>query len=423
MEFTEIAIVAGLVATYALVAGRLDRSPITAPMVFCLGGLVLGSDATGLVELHVDDATVGLVAEITLVLVLFSDAARIDVRQLRTNSSLPLRLLAIGFPLTVAAGLGAALLVFPALSVWEAGLLAVILTPTDAALGQAVVSSPAVPNRIRQALNVESGLNDGLAVPLLAIMLAGALGDGSGDSSFWARFIGEQIGYGLSIGLLCGFGGGYLVRVAMDRGWMNHTYGQIAPLSIAVLAFAAASALDGNGFLAAFVAGIAFGTCSDMVERVIEFAEEEGQLLAALSFFLFGAVVAAPAFRELDWRVAVYAAISLTVVRVLPVGVAMAGSGLERSSIAFVGWFGPRGLASIIFAIEVAEHSGDLAGGELVASAVTCAVLLSIVAHGMTAAPLSTRYGRHADSMSDDSPEMMDCPDLPLRKRTESPQG
>ena len=260
MDFTEVAVVAGLVVAYSLVAGRLDRSPITAPMVFCLGGLVLGSEVLNVVDLHIEDSTVGLIAEITLVLVLFSDAARIDVRELRMNSSLPVRLLGVGFPLTVAAGLGSALLVFPGLSVWEAGLLAVILTPTDAALGQAVVSSQAVPLRIRQALNVESGLNDGLAVPLLAIMLAGALGDGSGGASFWVRFIGEQIGYGIGIGLVCGLGGGYLVRVAMSRGLMNHTYGQIAPLSIAVLAFAGASAVDGNGFLAAFIAGSAFGT-------------------------------------------------------------------------------------------------------------------------------------------------------------------
>ncbi len=417
MDFGEIAIVATLVFAYALASAKLDRSPITAPMVFCFGGLILGTDVLGAVELGVEDATVGVLAEATLVLVLFSDASRIDLRMLRRGAGIPVRLLTIGFPLTLAAGLVAALVVFPSLSVWEAGLLAVILTPTDAALGQAVVSAKIVPVRVRQALNVESGLNDGLAVPVLAVMLAGAVEGADRSGSFWARFVAEQIGYGVGVGLVCGLGGGYLVMMLRSRNWMNHSYAQIAPLSLAAIAFGAASAVDGNGFLAAFVAGLAFGSCSDMVERVVEFAEEEGQLLAAITFFLFGAVVAGPAFEDLDVRTVVYAVLSLTVVRMLPVRIALLGSGMNVRSVAFIGWFGPRGLASIIFAIEVAEAGDALESGHVIASVVTCVVLMSILAHGFTAAPLSRAYGTRASSMTAESPELAEVHEMPTRRR------
>jgi len=374
MGASEVAIVAAVVLAYAMVSGRLDRSPVTAPMVFAFAGLLLGDDVAGVVDLSVNDATVRILAEATLVLVLFSDAARIDLKSMRSGARLPGRLLGIGFPLTLAAGLGVVLLVFPDFSVWEAGLLAVILTPTDAALGQAVVSSRAVPVRVRQALNVESGLNDGLAVPLLAIAFAGAATDLQRDAGFWLTFVGEQLGYGLAIGSVAGLAGGYGMAALNKRQWINPTYGQIAPLSVAALAFGAASAAGGNGFLAAFVAGLTFGSCSDMIDRVVEFAEEEGQLFAALTFFLFGAVIAGPAFEDFGWRTAVYATLSLTLIRVVPVAVSLVGTGLRFPTVGFLGWFGPRGLASIIFAIEVAELGEEIPAGPIVASVVTCVV-------------------------------------------------
>ena len=425
MDAADIAVVAALVIGYSLVARRLDRWSISMPLVFSVVGILVGSDVLGVVDVPVDDEFVGLLAEATLVLVLFADASRIDPRRLRRFVAPPLRLLGIGFPLTVAAGTVLGLLLFPDFDVWDAALLAAVLTPTDAALGQAVVSSPVVPERIRQALNVESGLNDGLAVPVVAITLAVAASTGDRSGGDWAQFVAEQIGFGVVVGVAAGSIGWVLER-AVDKGITSEGFAHLAALATAVLAFAAAGAVGGNGFLAAFVAGVVFGSCSSMSEHVVEFAEEEGQLLSALTFLVFGALIAGPAFSDLDAPTFAYAVGSLTVVRMLPVAAALLGSGLRRPSVAFVGWFGPRGLASIIFAFEVLEEGEHLPAADQIGAVVTCTVLLSIMAHGVTATPLSNRLGdwvqrRHlatdeTEATAAMDAEMGEAPDLPTRR-------
>jgi NhaP-type Na+/H+ or K+/H+ antiporter len=314
------------------------------------GAIDLGSAAHAGGEEATREA-VFVVAELALMLLLFTDAARIDPRRLRGNV-LPLRLLGIGLPLTIGLGTVLALLLLSDLEPWECAIVAAILAPTDAALGQAVVSSPALPLRIRQALNVESGLNDGGSVPFLTLFIALAAAE-EGIEGGWLQFTLEQIGYGALIGAAVGAVGGTALRYAAQRGWTAPVFEQLALAALAVIAWLLADLPGGNGFIAAFVGGGAAGmTMGPLRERVLDFTEEEGELLNLAVFFIFG-VFAADVLGDVTWEVVAYAVLSLTLVRMLPVAVAVIGLGLRPATVAFLGWFGPRGLASIILARRI----------------------------------------------------------------------
>jgi NhaP-type Na+/H+ or K+/H+ antiporter len=288
--------------------------------------------------------------------------------------------------------------VFPELSWPQALLLAAILAPTDAALGQAVVSSPLLPVRIRQSLNVESGLNDGIALPIVLVLaaLAGAPADHvAAQSAFdWAQFALLQVTLGPLVGAAVGFLGGRLVAAATARGWVNDAFEELASVGLALLAFATAELVHGNGFIAAFVAGLVVGnTARGICKSINEFGEAEGQLLTLLVFLVFGAVLVPEAWPHVDGRTWLYAILSLTLVRMLPVALSLLGAGLRPASFVFLGWFGPRGLASILFALLVVGHK--MAEGPQLAAVVTLTVLLSTFLHGITAYPLARLYGAH----------------------------
>ena len=387
-----VAVVSVTLLAFAAISGRIAGTPITSAMVFTAVGLVVGSEALGLVELAPAGETVKLLAEATLALVLFGDASRIDVRALRGELSVPLRLLGIGLPLTLVAGFLVALVVFPDLSWPEALLLAVVLAPTDAALGQAVVTLTRLPSRVRQGLNVESGLNDGICVPLFWIVLAiaqaesGTMGDGAAT-----RLVFEQIGYGILAGVLAGIASA-LVVVAAGRWHVPSAWLQIVPIAGAGLAFGIADPIGGSGFIAAFVGGFAFGAIRREAGGEVGYLIEElGDIFGAVTFIVFGAVLLGPALGDMTWPIALYAVLSLTVVRMIPVGISMIGTGARRPTLAFLGWFGPRGLASIVFAILVLEEGG-LPHDDLILDAIYVTIGLSVLAHGLTAAPLADRY-------------------------------
>jgi len=412
-----VAIAAGFVVAYAAVSARLSRTWVTAPMVFVAFGFLVGPDVLDVVPLSVDNDFVRALAELTLVLVLFTDAARIRLRVLRDNRTLPTRLLLIGMPLTMAAGALVAGGLFD-LDLWAAFLLAAVLTPTDAALGQVVVSSPEIPVRVRQTLNVESGLNDGIAAPFITLFIAGASAtEGFGSADFWVRFAAKQIGFGLLVGIGVGVVGGWIVEHASQKGWMDGIFRQLAVLSLAVGAFFLAEEFDGNGFIAAFVAGAAVGNLTRTAcEGVFDFTEDEGQLLALLTFMVFGGAFVGAVFRDLTWRVALYAVLSLTVVRMIPAAISLAGTHLRRDTVAFLGWFGPRGLASIVFGLVVLE-SADVTARHEIFLVVTWTVLLSVFVHGLTATPLARWYGRRTEEMAEmpELPEMQEVAELRLR--------
>jgi NhaP-type Na+/H+ or K+/H+ antiporter len=412
---SDLGLLAAVLFGYSLLSRRLERQNISAPMLFVLAGILLGPDVAGLTDLELTSETGLLLAEVALVVVLFADASRIDLRGLRTNRVLPERLLGIGMPLTIALGTAAGALLLTDIEFWEAAMIAAVLAPTDAALGQAVVSSKRVPTRIRQALNVESGLNDGLSIPFLFLFTGLAVAETNVDATGWISFALEQVGYGALIGAAVGLAGAWLVEQATRRSWMTGTFQQLSMIGLALSAWALAEQLGGNGFIAAFVAGLAAGRVTEFCsEKILDFTEDEGQLLNLSVFFVFG--VSAIGFLDgAGWEVFVYGLLSLTVVRMLPVALALTGTGLRRSSIAFIAWFGPRGLASIILALVVIEEEPELPGVPTLFAAMTITVLASIFAHGITARPLTKLYARSISDADQEEEEMRPVDELPVR--------
>ena len=408
-------VLASVVFAFGLLSRRLEGTILTAPIVFVAGGMVLGPAGLGLVEFGLDDHTVLLLGEIALALVLFTDSARINLSTLRQNEGLPLRLLGIGMPLTIALGTAAAALLLTDLSFWEAAIVGTVLAPTDAALGQAVVSNPRVPARIRQALNVEAGLNDGLSVPFLALFLILAVEEEHLAANDWIRFALEQVGFGVLVGIGVGLVGGWLVSQASRRAWMTGSFQRIAMLALALIAWALADQIGGNGFIAAFVGGLAVAPTVERVgEQLIRFTEAEGQLLNLSVFFVFG-VLAVGFMETLTWQVALYAVLSLTVIRMLPVAASLLGTRLRGISVLFSGWFGPRGLASIVLGLIVIAEAPQLAGAGQIELVVASTVLLSVLLHGVTAAPLSAAYARRVEAMPADAPEKREAVEMPTR--------
>src|SRR5215207_1198208 len=409
-------VLAAVVFAFGLVSRRLEGTVLTAPIVFVVAGAILGPAGLALVEFNLDDHTVLLVGEIALAIVLFTDAARTDLSALRQNEALPLRLLGIGMPLTIALGTLVAALMLTDLTFWEAAIVGTVLAPTDAALGQAVVSNPRVPVRVRQALNIEAGLNDGLSVPFLALFLTLAVAEEElQPASYWIGFALEQVGLGILVGVGVGLAGGWLVSWASKREWMTDSSQRLALLALAIIAWALADTVGGNGFIAAFVGGLAVGPTVERVgEKLIRFTEAEGQLLNLSVFFIFGVLVVG-LLESLSWQVALYALLSLTVIRMLPVALSLYGKYLRGISVLFAGWFGPRGLASIVLGLIVVEEAPLLPGRDEIELVVALTVLLSVPLPGITAAPLSAVYARRVEGMAADAPEKQGTVELTTR--------
>jgi sodium/hydrogen antiporter len=411
MEWT-LAAVAAVLLGYATLSRRLDGTVLTPPIIFVGAGVVLGSDALGLIDTAPTGHGVKLLAEATLGLVLFADASRIDIGALRREATVPVRLLGIGLPLTIVAGAIVAVPLLSELTVLEAVILAVVLAPTDAALGQAVVTEERLPSRIRQGLNVESGLNDGICVPLLLIALAAADVESLHETAGGAvQVVAEQIGYGVLGGAVGGVAAAAVLLTAGRRGWIDGMWLQIVPLAGAAASYGLALGLGGSGFIAAFVGGGVFGFLRRRYAGEVEqLLEELGGLLDALTFLVFGAVLLVPAMQTIGGSGVVYAMLSLTVIRMLPVAVSMLGTGARRPTLGFLGWFGPRGLASIVFAAIVVEEA-DLPHSNVIVSTTLVAVALSVLVHGISSAPLVRRYVTWFDSHPrEHSPAMESVP-------------
>jgi NhaP-type Na+/H+ or K+/H+ antiporter len=396
-----LAIFIALFFAYALVSRRLEQTPVTAPMVFTAAGMLILSPLAGLIN-PIVNATIFLrITEIGLVLLLFTDASHTDLKVLRNIGNLPLRLLSVGMLLTLLFGAAVARLVFPHLSIWEAGILASILAPTDASLGQVIVNSPRVPIRIRQALNAEAGLNDGLSVPFLLFFMALAAAKIEGGAASFLQFIAEQLGLGAIVGAGIGLIGGWLLSFANRRRWITESFQQIAIVALPLLCLFLSEMVGASMFIAAFVAGLAVQTRLKEAEKR---SVELGQLFNLAVFFLFGMIVVRNRlqFRATDW---VYAFLSLTVVRMLPVAIALVGTRLSSASVVFMGWFGPRGLASIVLGLVYLEQELHLPGEPTIRLAVIATVVLSIFLHGLSAMPGTGLYSRRIGALSASAPE------------------
>lgn len=393
-EYPIIIFMAALILGYGIFSRLAERSVITAPMVFVTVGILLSFSSLDIMSEGAKAPFVKVLDEVTLVLVLFIDASTLNLKRLIKERKLPLRLLGIGLPVTMVAGAVIAILLFPGEKTWALLLMALILSPTDAALGQAVVTSPQVPEKIRQTINVESGLNDGIALPPILICLAVLSGD-SGDhmnASYWMGFVLKQFIYGPVIGGLVGWAGGWLVDFASRKGWMNNTFQQLASVSIAIIAFSLAESVHGNGFIAAFFAGLLLGTRTDEIRhRIREFGEAESMAFILFIFLLLGMLLVPRVASYWDLQAWVYALLSLTLIRMLPVALCLRGTGLSQKEVWFIGWFGPRGIASVLYLLMTVLRLGT-EGNERIFSVITLTVLLSIFLHGITAVPFSKLF-------------------------------
>lgn len=399
----------------------IQNTIVTLPMVYVVLGLLLSDRFLGIVELEVDNELIRVVAELTLVLVLATDASRIDLRVLMRDHSLPLRLLGIGLPLTMIFGTIVAAVMFGVLGFWEAAILAVVLAPTDASLGQAVVSNPHVPVRIRQTLNIESGINDGIALPFLLLAIALALATETVSSSLdgWLLFTAAQIVFGVVAGVLVGYLGAKFIERGQEIGWMTTEFQKISAIVLPLLAYGVAELIGGNGFIAAFCMGATVGNI-DQTKRanlLAEHVEVEVQLLMLLVFMIFGAVMLPPALDQVNGTIVLYAILSLTLIRMVPVALSLIGTKVRPLTTLFLGWFGPRGVASILYIFTVLD-AGGLTGGPIIYTTVMITVLFSIFAHGITAAPLAKWYGQKMadeDSLQPDAAEQAQVSEMPLR--------
>ncbi len=414
-----LAVIGVALLAYASVSRRLDGTSITAPMVFVGIGLLFGPKVLDTLHTQSNGHSVKILAEATLTLVLFADASRIDLTALKREYAVPARLLGIGLPLTILAGALAASWLFSGLTFIEALVLGILLAPTDAALGQAVVTLPSLPSRIRQGLNVESGLNDGICVPLLLIALAAAEAQSGGESDSHAvHIVLEEIGYGIVGGIVAGALAALVVIFARRRDWITPGWLQIVPVAGAGLAYGIADPRGGSGFIAAFTAGLVYGALqrralSDAAEPF--FLDEAGGLLDAVTFLVFGAVLLEPLLSDVTWEVVLYSVLSLTLVRMVPVALAMWGTHARKPTVAFLGWFGPRGLASIVFGVIVVEEA-NLPGTDTILLVTYFTVGLSVLLHGLTAAPLAARYGDWYRSKPKDSLPPMESVSAPAQR-------
>jgi NhaP-type Na+/H+ or K+/H+ antiporter len=380
-----IFVIGTLLFLYAVVSKRLSTTIVTGPILFVTIGLIIGSSGLGVLDVEIDSEAITLLFEATLAVVLFSDAATINSSNWRKEAPIPGRLLSWGLLLTIVFGIAAAMVMFTDIDLWAAGLIAVILAPTDAALGQAVISNPRVPQSIRQALNVESGLNDGIALPIILVLLGAAEESASGISfGTLMSFIGQELLIAAAVGITVGWIGGTILVHAVKRGWVSPLWLQIGTLSLAAAAYGLAVVWGGSGFIAVWLAGLVLGrTTRGKLEEVSGFSETLGSALTMTSFLVFGAFIFGTVLGDLTWQIAVYAVLSLTVIRMIPVALAMIGSGLNRVSVLYLGWFGPRGLASIIFAGLVVEGS-EIPHASLIVTVAMVTVGVSVYAHGAT---------------------------------------
>ncbi|TDG12810.1 sodium:proton antiporter [Seongchinamella unica] len=382
MIYQTIGLLCLLVFVYSVTSAWVERKPVNGALVYTAFGLLLGVSGLGLIHFDLKAESIRVIVEVTLAVVLFSDAAGTEVGVLKRNIGLPERLLLIGLPLTILLGVGVGIVLLDGLTLLEIAILATMLAPTDAALGKAVVSDPQVPGPIRQGLNVESGLNDGICVPVLLAFLA--LAQGAEEEGGFLTLMLREIGLGVACGLGIAFLAARFLRLASARGWIDGTYRQLVMVSLALVCFSTAQRVGGSGFIAAFAGGMFFGMMAKgHRKQMLEAADATGDFLAMVTWTIFGAAVVGPALGSISWQVVLYALLSLTVIRMLPVAIALVGTRLKPAEKLFMGWFGPRGLASIVFAMIVFDT--DLPGGDTVVVAVICTVLLSVVLHCTTA--------------------------------------
>ncbi len=393
-EYQVLTVFAAFAFAYSLIASRLDKTPVNGAIVYVLIGMLCGPHLLGLLDLQFKGGLISRLAEIALAICLFTDSANANLTVLRSVEAIPVRLLLIGLPLTIAFGLLLAWLIFGDLGFFELALVATMLAPTDAALGKAVVTNPVVPAKVRESLNVESGLNDGICVPVILFFIALAAGsvEASESATLVLKLPLEVIGIGLMTGLALAVAGGFALRTCAARGWVTGTWLQIPIIALALLCFGLAQWLGGSGFIACFVGGLTFGALTKQhKQQFLNAAEGTADAVAMVTWFTLGTITLAFLVPGFGWHVLLYALLSLTAVRMVPVFLCLIGKGLKTDTLLFMGWFGPRGLASIVFVVMVIAEK--LPGNDTIVAVVAWTIMLSILLHGLSANPVAAWYG------------------------------
>ena len=397
--YSNMAIMTLFAFVFSLIAGRVERSAVSGPIIFIAFGLLAGPVGLGILDLDVRAVELRVVVDLTLALVLFIDAANADLTTLRSHATIPRRMLLVGLPLCIALGAATGMVIFPDISVFEICILATILAATDAALGKGVVSNKTVPARIREGLNAESGLNDGMCVPVLLVFLALATGTGGEDGStqLALELVAREIGIGLAVAVVVTLAAVNLLTLSVRRGWLNEVWGQIPVVTLALACFTLAQTLHGSGYIAAFVGGLLFGHfAKDKTHKLVMAGEGIAELLAMFTWLIFGAAVMGQYWIGMTPDIVIYSLLSLTLIRMLPNLIALAGTGEKLEAKLFLAWFGPRGLASIVFFIIVAN--ADLPNESVLGHVVVCTITLCVVAHGLTANLWARGIGRRLNS-------------------------
>lgn len=403
-----------LIILYTLFAERLSRYSITMPMVFVLVGALMGPAGLGILNFSLTSLDLETLIEITLALLLFADASTLSFQRSIEDASLSARLLFISLPLTIVLCALVALILVPSEGVVFALLLGSILAPTDAALGLPIFTNPKIPIRIRQALNLESGLNDGIATPFVSLFTTLAVAEEFQSIGHPLQDALLEIGIAVGVAILVGSGGGWLFAKATGSGWTSKAAQQMAGIALALASFFASVTLGGNGFIAAFVAGLLFGYFArNLAHLGNESAEMLGTLLSLIVWTVFGVLIVEPILFEFDPITFIYAILVLVFIRMFAVVIAMLGMKLRPDTLLLMGWFGPRGLASVVFVLIALEsfHTADL-GTEILVDMAGWTILLSVVLHGLTARPLANWYARRLEGTPPDTAELMDVSEI-----------
>lgn len=398
-EYQILTVFAAFAFFYSLVASKMEKTPISGALVYVAVGAILGPRVLGLIDLDVDGEAISRLAELALAVCLFSDSACADLGVLKRIEKVPIRLLLIGLPLTILLGMVVGWAIFRDLAFVEIALIATMLAPTDAALGKPVVSNPVVPTKVRQSLNVESGLNDGICVPVILFFIEISRGtvEAGGFTALMTGLLVKVIGIGVVVGIVLALVGGFALRHCASRGWISGTWMHVPIVSLAVFCFALAQLLGGSGFIAAFVGGMTFGACTKKhKEQFLESAEVVSDAVALVTWFTFGTIIVGFLLTGVSWQVIVYSLLSLTVIRMLPVALCMWGVPTKKDTLMFMGWFGPRGLASIVFLVMVMQEK--LPDNDTIVAVVSWTIVFSVIAHGLSANPLAAKYGARVEA-------------------------
>lgn len=424
-ELTTFVLIFGtLLFVFGLFSRKISGTVVTVQMIFLAAGMLLSPVGLNLIYLSPKSGLVLGIIKVALVLTFFSDASLIGLHSLFLKERLSVRLLFLGLPLTIFLGAAFAALLFADITFIEAVLLGVILAPTDSSLAQKVVEEHKVPTLIRSGLIIESGLNDGAVMPLFIFVVAlEAIEELNKPLGTFLVIALEQIGFGIFVGIVIGLVGGWLFSRAFKAGSMSEIYYRTEFVALALISWLVAEEIGGSGFVAAFVAGLATRTTGkEVTEEEVILPRAEGNILSLAVLFTLG-VISVEYLPLFDLKIFAYAILSLTVVRMVPVVISLTGSHFNIRTGLFMGWFGPRGLASIVLMLITIERFEGIKVSGTIGMAVITTVIISVFAHGITAGPASNWYARIVATLPPDAPEKESVEELQVFQGTETAEN